>query len=167
LSLNISSLSILLLAGRRISENLELLRKQKLSIMDPSTLNLPAVLVAAVLSFVIGGMWYSPMLFGKVWMKENQLSEEDLQQGSPARIFGFAFLWSLVMSINLAMFLNDEATTASWGATAGFLTGFGWIAMGIFIIGLFERKSTRYMLINAAYMVVSLTLMGFIIGLWR
>lgn len=135
--------------------------------MDASTLNIPAVLVAAVLSFVIGGMWYSPMLFGKAWMAENKLSEADLQQGSSARIFGFAFLWSLVMAFNLGMFLNDPGTTTAWGATAGFLAGFGWIAMGIFIIGLFERRSTRYMLINAAYMVVSLTLMGLVIGAWR
>lgn len=135
--------------------------------MDPSTLNIPAILVAAVIAFVLGGMWYSPLLFGKAWMQENDLSEDDLKQGSPARIFGFAFLWSLVMAFNLGMFLNDPGTNASWGATAGFLAGFGWIAMGVFIIGLFERRSTRYMLINAGYMVVTLTLMGLVIGFWR
>ena len=135
--------------------------------MDASILNLPAVLVAAVLAFVIGGMWYSPLLFGKAWMQENQLTEDDLQQGSQARIFGFAFLWSLIMAINLGMFLNDPGTTATWGATAGFLAGFGWAAMGVFIIGLFERRSTRYMLINGAYLVVALTLMGLVIGWWR
>jgi hypothetical protein len=135
--------------------------------MDPSTLNIPAILVAAVIAFVLGGMWYSPMLFGKVWMQENDLSEDDLKQGSQARIFGFAFLWSLVMAFNLGMFLNEPGTTASWGAAAGFLAGFGWVAAGVFIIGLFERRSTRYMLINAGYMVVTLTLMGLVIGLWR
>lgn len=135
--------------------------------MDPSTLNIPAILAAAVIAFVLGGMWYSPMLFGKAWMQENDLSEDDLKQGSQARIFGFAFLWSLVMAFNLGMFLNEPGTTASWGAAAGFLAGFGWVAMGVFIIGLFERRSTRYMLINAGYMVVTLTLMGLVIGLWR
>ena len=135
--------------------------------MDTSTLNIPAILVAAVIAFVLGGMWYSPMLFGKAWMQENDLSEDDLKQGSQARIFGFAFLWSLVMAFNLGMFLNEPGTTASWGAAAGFLAGFGWVAAGVFIIGLFERRSTRYMLINAGYMVVTLTLMGLVIGLWR
>lgn len=71
------------------------------------------------------------------------------------------------MSLNLAMFLNDASTTPAWGAAAGFLAGFCWVAMGIFIIGLFERRSTRYMLINAGYMVVSLTLMGLILESWR
>lgn len=135
--------------------------------MDPSTLNIPAILAAAVLAFVLGGMWYSPLLFGKAWMQENNLTDEELKKGNSTRIFGFSFLWSLVMAFNLGMFLNDPGTTTSFGTLAGFLTGFGWIAMGIFIVGLFERRSTRYMLINAGYMVVTLTLMGFIIGIWR
>ena len=71
------------------------------------------------------------------------------------------------MAFNLAMFLNDVKTDAAWGATAGFLAGFGWVAMAIFINGQFERKSTRYMLINAGYMTVALTVMGFILGAWR
>jgi hypothetical protein len=41
------------------------------------------------------------------------------------------------------------------------------MAMGIFIIGLFERRSTRYMLINAGYMVLSFLLMGSILGAWH
>jgi len=135
--------------------------------MDISTINWMAVIVAAVLNFFLGGLWYSPVLFGKAWQKENNLSDEDLKKGSPAKIFGFSFLWSFVMSFNLAMFLNDKATDMAWGITAGFLAGFGWVAAAIYIIGLFERKSTKYMLINSGYMIVSFLLMGLIIGAWR
>jgi hypothetical protein len=39
--------------------------------------------------------------------------------------------------------------------------------MMIFVVGLFERKSTRYLLINGGYATVALTLMGWIIGVWR
>ena len=134
--------------------------------MDISTLNWLAVIVAALSNFLIGGLWYSPIMFGNVWAKENKLQEEDLKKGQ-ARIFGFSLLWSFVMSFNLGMFLNDKNTTTSWGLIAGFLAGFGWIAMSIFIIGLFERKSTKYMLINAGYMTVSFLIMGFVIGIWR
>ena len=135
--------------------------------MDISTLNWPAILLAALSTFLIGGLWYSPLLFGKAWMKENNLTDEGLKSSNMARVFGFAFLWSLVMSFNLAMYLNDEATTLSWGAMAGFLAGFGWVAMAIFIIGLFERRSLKYMLINAGYMVISFVIMGIILGAWR
>jgi hypothetical protein len=135
--------------------------------MDISTINWLAVFVAALAAFLLGGLWYSPLLFYKAWMAENNFTEEDLKRGSPVKIYGFSFLWSLVMAVNLAMYLNDPATDAVWGATAGFLAGFGWAAMIIFVVGLFERKSTRYLLINAGYATVTLTLMGLIIGAWR
>jgi len=135
--------------------------------MDISTLNWIAVIVAALSNFLIGGLWYSPVLFGKIWMKENNFSEDDLKKGNMAGIFGFTFLFSLVMAFNLGMFLNDAGTTAGWGAMAGFLAGFGWAAMSIFTIGQFERKSTKYMLIHGGYVTMSFIVMGLIIGLWR
>lgn len=135
--------------------------------MDISTINWGAVAVAALANFMLGGLWYSPVMLGKAWQKENKLSDEDMKKGSMGRVFGFSFLWSVVMSFNLAMFLNDAKTDAAWGMMAGLLAGLGWVAMAIFIIGLFERKSTRYMLINAGYMIVSFLLMGLIIGAWR
>lgn len=131
-----------------------------------STLNWWAIIVAALSTFCLGGLWYSPVLFAKAWQAENKLSDEELKQGT-GRVFGFSFLWSVIMAFNLAMFLNDKNTTTSWGVTSGFLAGFGWVAMAIFIIGLFERKTLRYMLINAGYMIVSFLLMGLIIGAWR
>jgi hypothetical protein len=135
--------------------------------MDFSTINWLAVLVAALSTFLLGGLWYSPALLGIMWMKENGFTDDDMKTGNMAKIFGLSFVWSLVMSVTLAMFLNAPNTDAGWGATAGFLAGFGWVAMGIFIIGLFERKSWMYMLINAGYMTVSFTIMGLIIGAWR
>ena len=39
------------------------------------SVNWLAVLVAGISSFVVGGIWYSPNLFGKAWLKANNLSE--------------------------------------------------------------------------------------------
>jgi uncharacterized protein DUF1761 len=71
------------------------------------------------------------------------------------------------MAFNLAKFLDSPSTTAMWGATAGFLAGFGWCFMGIGIISLFERKSWKYVFINGGYLTVALTVMGLILGVWR
>ena len=130
-------------------------------------LNWLAIGTAAFANFALGGLWYSPALFGKRWQKENNLTDEELKNSNQLRVFGFAFLWSAVMSVNLGFFLADKNTDISWGAIAGLLAGLGCVAMAIFIIGLFERKSTVYMLINAGYMIVSFVLMGIIIGAWR
>ncbi|HUD67801.1 MAG TPA: DUF1761 domain-containing protein [Candidatus Sulfotelmatobacter sp.] len=126
-----------------------------------------AVLAAAVSTFVIGGLWYSPVLFGRAWMSVNNLSEADLAKSNMARIFGLSFFFALIMAANLAAFLAEPKTTAAWGATAGFLAGFGWVALGIATIALFERRSWKYALINGGYMTVSFVIMGLILGAWH
>lgn len=135
--------------------------------MDISTLNWLAIIVAALSTFLIGGLWYSPLLFGKQWMSENNFTEDELKKSNMPKVFGLTFLFSFVMAFNLAMFLNDSKTTISWGAIAGFLAGFGWVAMSIFVIGQFERRTTRYMLIHAGYVTISFVVMGLILGAWR
>ena len=126
-----------------------------------------AVLAAAVSTFLLGGLWYSPALFGRAWMTVNNLNNEQLAKSNMAKIFGLAFVFALFMAANLAAFLAEPKTTATWGATAGFLAGFGWVALGIATIALFERRSAKYVLINGGYMTVAFVLMGLILGAWR
>ena len=133
--------------------------------MDIHSLNFLAIVAAALSAFAIGGLWYSPVLLGGAWKKANGFLSE--MPGAGPKVFLLALLLSLVMAVNLAMFLNDPKTTAAWGATAGFLAGFGWVAMGIGIVSLFERRSLSYVLINGGYLTVALTVMGAILGAWR
>jgi hypothetical protein len=128
------------------------------------SLNYLAVIAAAVSAFVIGGLWYSPVLLGSAWKKANGFVNPP---AAGPTVFGLALLLSLVMAVNLAMFLNDPKTTLAFGAMAGFLAGFGWAAMGIGIVSLFERRSLSYVLINGGYLTVALTVMGVILGAWR
>lgn len=128
--------------------------------------NIWAVLVAALSTFLIGGLWYSPALFGKAWMRENGFTEESMKGGNMVKIFGLAFLLGIVAAINLAMFMgpeNDPAMGAMWG----FLAGFGWVATFVGTHYLFERRSLRLFLINAGYSVVALTIMGVILAAWK
>ena len=134
--------------------------------MDMSTINWLAVLVAGISAFVIGGVWYSPALFGRAWMSENHLTTEDVQKGNKAKIFGWTLVLSLIMAANLAMFLNTPDVDLSMGILYGFLTGI-WIFCGIAIVGLFELKSARYIFINGGYMLIALSLMGAILGAWK
>ena len=45
-----------------------------------STINWWAVLIAGLSAFVVGGIWYSPGLFGNAWMKDSKLNEEDIKK---------------------------------------------------------------------------------------
>ncbi len=134
--------------------------------MNFHALNIWAILAAAVSAFVLGGLWYSPMIFGPAWKRANRFGTDE-PPAATAKIFAISFVLSLVMALNLAMFLNDPKTNLAWGATAGFLAGFGWVAMGIGIVSLFERRRLSYVLINGGYLTVALTLMGAILGAWR
>lgn len=134
--------------------------------MDFSTINHLAVIAAAALSFVLGALWYGPV-FGSSWMKENGFTAESFKNVNQGKIYGLSFLWTLVMAYNLALFLNDPAITMGTAVMYAFFTGFGWIAMGVFVIGLFELRSAKLMLINGGFMTVSLAVMGLIIGAWR
>ncbi len=129
-------------------------------------LNFLAILAAAAAAFVVGGLWYSPVLLGGLWQRANGFRAEDTPRAG-GKVFVISFVLSLIMSINLAMFLNDPKTTALWGATAGFLAGFGWVAMGIGVVSLFERRPWSYVIVNGGYLTASLTIMGAILGAWR
>jgi hypothetical protein len=117
--------------------------------MDIRTLHVWAILAAALSSFVLGGIWYSPMLFAGARKRANSFGSDSPPPATP-KIFILSFLLSLVMAFNLAMFLNDPKTTVTWGATAGFLAGFGWVAMRLGIVSLFEGRPFTYVLVNAA-----------------
>ncbi|MBZ0264979.1 DUF1761 domain-containing protein [bacterium] len=135
--------------------------------MENMYINHWAVLVATVSDFLVGALWYSPLLFAKPWMAVNNFSEEDLKKGNMGVIFGLTFVLSLIISYNLAFFLGDDATTATWGLTAGLLAGVGFVATGFTIVSLFEKRSLKYILINCGYLIVGFALKGWIIGVWR
>lgn len=134
--------------------------------MDIRTLNFWAILVAALAAYALGALWYSPLLFAGAWKRANGFGSDNTPKGTP-KVFILSFLLTLVMAFNLAMDLNDPKTTAAWGAIAGFLAGFGWVAMGLGIVALFEKRSLSYVLINGGFLTLTLVAMGAILGAWR
>lgn len=134
--------------------------------MDLSQLNLAAIVVAAAATFLLGGLWYSPILFAKPWMEAAGLSEEQTRQAPMGRIFGFAALAALVMAFNLAAFIGPKASLA-FGMAAGLAAGLGWVAMALGVIYLFEQRPLKLWLINSGYQVLAFTIMGAILGVWK
>jgi hypothetical protein len=129
-------------------------------------LNWLAILVSAFSAFALGGLWYSPVMFVKAWMKESGITKESAKQTDMLKLFGLSFILSFIASFFLAMFIGSDAG-GGFGALAGFMAGFGWVFTYLGIIYLFEKRSLKHFLINALYSVTSLTLMGFIIGIWQ
>lgn len=130
------------------------------------TLNWIAISASTLLSFIVGSLWYSPILFGKLWQKEAGISDDKLKTGNMGIIFGGAFILIFVSMFNLAMFLGPKADL-SFGMMAGFLTGFGWVATSIGVLYLFERRSIKLFFINAGYHIICFTASGAILGGWK
>jgi hypothetical protein len=121
-------------------------------------------LVAALSAFILGGLWYSPLLFGKAWQREAGLSDEQIAGVSKLRVYGLAFLLNLVSAIAFSMVITPEASFFM-AFHSGVGIGLFWIATTLGISYLFEQKSLKHWAINAGYFCLMFTLYGLIFGL--
>jgi hypothetical protein len=130
-----------------------------------AAVNWLAVLVAAVSTFVLGGLWYGP-LFGKTWLAVTGIPEERLREGNQGVIFGVSFVLELIAAVLLAMFLGPESTLA-FGIFAGLSVGLGWVGTSLGVTYLFERRPLGHWGVNAGYQTVAFLIMGAILGAWH
>ena len=135
--------------------------------MPEATINLLAVFVAALASYFLGALWYSPVLFGKMYMKMSEIRPGKKPHPNVTRSYIFGFLSTLVMSYVLAHFIDYAgATTAVDGAIAGLWLWLGFIATVTLGSVLWENKSFKMYVLNNTYNLVSLLLMGAILAVW-
>lgn len=133
--------------------------------MDMSSINWIGAIVAAVLAFVLGGLWYSPALFGRAWQREAGVTDEQIAGGNKGLVFGVAFVWALLGAIVFAMFVGPHPARGL-AVGAGFMAGLFWVAGSLAINYQFERRSTMLWLINGGYHTAQYTLYGIVLGLW-
>ena len=131
--------------------------------MDIGAINWLAVVAAAVATFLLGGLWYGPLL-GKRWMAVSGVSEPELAGGT-GRIFGLSFVLQLIAAAVLALFIGPEASVGFALAAAG-AVGLFWVAPAFGVVYLFERRPLGHWGINAGYHVLSFLIMGLVLGLW-
>ena len=125
-------------------------------------INWIAVLLCGISSLLLGGLWYSPVMFGKTWQRFAGVTDE--QQGqNMAMVFGGAFLLSCVAAAVFAMFLGNAMGLGA-ATAAGFSAGLCWVAASFAINYLFERRPACLWMINGGYHTLQFTLFGLILG---
>ncbi|MBK8450179.1 MAG: DUF1761 domain-containing protein [Saprospiraceae bacterium] len=123
------------------------------------------VILASISSFVLAYFWYNQKFFGRTWQRENNLSDEQLRSGNKTKIYGISFLMIFVYAYMLAKtIIRTDFSGMADGLKFGFMVGTCFAAMSLGINYQFARKSNSLFLIDAAYIVVSSTIMGAIIG---
>lgn len=128
-------------------------------------INWVGVLVATVASFIIGGLWYSPLLFARPWQRALGLSDEQLRSGKVGGIFLTAFIAMAIAAIGFSMLLG-ESTNWKEGLHWGLIIGLLFVAPMLAVHNAFERRPFHYWLINAGYSSLSFVIYGLILGLW-
>jgi hypothetical protein len=129
-------------------------------------LNYYAVVVAALVPIVLGALWYST-LFRDPWLAAVGKRMEEL--GGNAG-FGYlvAVVAAFVMSYTLARVVHwADADDFVSGALVGLLAWLGFVATTSAVNGIFAGRSRNLFLIDATYWLVSLILMGAILGAWH
>lgn len=129
--------------------------------------NLLAILVAAIVLFVIGFLWYGP-IFGRIWMKEMGVSKKTGKKEGMWKYLLLNFIGTLVMVYVLAHFISFIARNFFEALQLGF-----WIWLGFFasttLLGdvLWNGKSWRLYMINAVYWLVNLVVASLILFAWK
>ena len=121
------------------------------------------VVAATIASFIVGGLWYSPLLFAKAWQRETGTSDEKAKGANMPLIFGTTFVLQFLAALVFAMFLGPRPGLA-FGVGAGFAAGLFWVAGAFGVNYLFEQRSLKLWLINGGYNVVTFTVFGAILG---
>lgn len=129
--------------------------------------NFWSVLLAAVSYLIVGSLWYSPLLFGKLWIKLNGFCDEDLKSSRPLwKILILSFLSAVVSSFVIAAVLGPRQSP-DFGAVVGAIIAICWITMSKLTDVLFENKPVKLFFLHAGFDLVSFMIMGAIVGYWR
>lgn len=124
--------------------------------------NIWAALTAAGSAFFLGGLWYSPALFGKAWVAHAKVEQ---QQGHPAMVYGISLLFALVSAALFGQILGP-APELKEALGTGLLVGAGFVAASFGINYQFANRSTTLWLIDGGYHTVQFALYGLIFGIW-
>ncbi len=126
-----------------------------------------ALLVSALLLWVLGAAWYSPALFAKPWMAALGLTpdhpKKGLALGMVSSLLGDVF----VAFILLHFILWSGAATYLMGAFIGFLCWLGFFAAIQLPQGIYESRPLRLFAINGGYWLLGLLLIGPLLAVWR
>jgi hypothetical protein len=130
-------------------------------------LNFWAILVSAVVLWVLGALWFSPALFAKPWV-----AAVGRQMGEKPKGVVHGMVSSFIGDLLTALVLEHIVVWAHGfsfrhGAFLGFIAWLGFIAAVLYPQRIYEGRSFKYFTIVAGYWLIGLILIGGILARWR
>lgn len=135
--------------------------------MPEVSINLLAVLIAAIINMVLGALWYSPALFAKTWLAALGKTQEEIKSSSTGIIYVVNTIGNLVLAYVLAHIVDyAQATTVVQGAQAGFWVWLGFMVPPLLTVYMFEMRNIKLYFIFIIYQLIALVLEGIILTIW-
>lgn len=140
-----------------------------MEVMFGATINIWAVLVGAVVTFALGALWFSPVLFGHPWMALVGLTEEKIKENPPSpMIYIYCFVVYIFLSYMLAVFASKLGLqTFGDGILLGIAAWVGITLPSTLPNYLFEGRPMKLYAINLGYPFASILIISVIVTLWR
>ena len=133
-------------------------------------INYPAVLVATIVHFLIGGLWYG-LLFSNKFVELMAFTPEQLlamESRNPAKELLITFISTLILVYILAHFVQyTKARSALDGIQTAFWLWLGFIATTQLATVVFEQRKLGLYLISIGYQFVGCAFAGVILAVWR
>jgi len=121
--------------------------------------SLLATLVATILGFVLGGLWYGP-LFGARWMALVGISREQARRDvNPVATYGTTFVLGFLASYVFGLYLGPDPGR-SFAIICGAAVGLFFVTTSLATNYLFEGRPAALIAINGGYHAVRFTLIG-------
>jgi hypothetical protein len=134
--------------------------------MIPLHIHHTAILVAALIQWVLGALWYS-LLFGKQW--KALVGQKD-SPGKSSAILAMisSFIGGLFMAFAMAhVIVWSYASNFPWGAFIGFICWVGFVLPLLFAQTLYERRSFKLFAINVFYWLFAFMITGGLLAQWQ
>ena len=132
-------------------------------------LNWLAVIVAAVVYFAVGGLWFMPRVFGNIWMRA--IGWEPTEEDRPsAAVYLGPLVTCLVAAIALGMFAYATGSdTFGEGIVLGLVAGIGVAGAVLAVTAYFDPKSPKPWTtfgVHAGYHLVGILVTSVIVSVW-
>ncbi len=125
------------------------------------------IFIAALVAFLVGAFWYSPLLFAKAWIRAHRYTPDEVKamQANASRAYAGTFVAFLLMAFVLNLFLRHLGSDSVHdGIVWAFHAWLGFAVPVGFTAYLYSQKSIGVFLIDAGYQLVYMVLMGAILG---
>lgn len=131
-------------------------------------LNFFAIGLSILSNMVLGMLWYSPILFGKIWLKLVDLKSSDISKDESNKYMSLALIPAILFMFSLAIILKLlNCGTVFDGFIIASILSIGFIGTSSFNLVLFENRKVKLTLIHVGYAFVSLNIASIILVIWQ